>query len=758
MSLLDPSDPQELHIKKQAKIIEALMRRASRQKDLGPSAFLAFQSAIELQQQVDAQSRDLARATTELESERYERMRTRRALVEALSSMEEGFALFIDGQLNISNDLFSNLMPDISEKMDAGLLLEDFFLLLASSQHLKSTERPLSDMARELENSLGRDGVASVVLGLDGDRWYQLIAQYTETKNILILLTEITAIVRRNRSEKKTLIDRQADYLQAIFQHMSSGMCTFSADGQVMMHNPQFQKILNVPDRILSRGISLSELFSYMADQNLIRSDDAPKYTRWRDELDKKGWTRRRVSYGDGRVVEIHANLLPDGGFVVELMDVTLEARTTETLENRVAERTAELTRANDRLTNEYEEKARVEEQLRVAIERAEAAVSSKTRFLAAASHDLLQPINAAKLLLSTLQSLTRGGDLERIVERLEGSFSSAEQLLHSLLDISRLESAEPDQVSLVVVNLGEIMESVFADQALVAEQKQVALYMVSSSVHVRSDPVYLLRSLQNLVVNAIQYTEPGGRVLFGCRRAGDKVLLQVWDTGIGIETRDQGRILEEFTRAENVPVGTGMGLGLSVVDRACRLLGHGLSIRSDPGRGSVFSIEMKMVEGLALPREPEPPEMREDETPINYVILVVENNRDVLYGTTTWLEQRGARVLPARNAEDALTLVKEFGRPPDVIMADYELDFGETGLRVIQAIREETRTHVPAFLVTADRRDVLRQDANRCDVSTMIKPLKLSRLRPFIHWKVSQSEGPRHHLTSPKIAYESRQ
>ena len=178
-------------------------------------------------------------------------------------------------------------------------------------------------------------------------------------------------------------------------------------------------------------------------------------------------------------MLDVQVNGLPDGGFLVELKDVTLESRATEMLENRVLERTAELTHANARLTEQFEEKARVEEELRLAKERAEAAVSSKTRFLAAASHDLLQPINAAKLLISTLQEAAQDSHLSPMVDRLQRAFTSTEQLLHALLDISRLSSADPDAVTATEVDLGALMEGVFADQLPLSEFREVRLDVV---------------------------------------------------------------------------------------------------------------------------------------------------------------------------------------------------------------------------------------------------------------------------------------
>lgn len=740
--MLNPDDPLEIQISKQAKIIDALMRRANRQKDVGPSAFLAFQSAIELQQQVMEQSRDLERATTELESARFEREQTRKSLVKALSSMEEGFALFTDGELNLCNELFQAIFPDMSDLAGPGLTLGRFFLLVQNSPEFVSSDNGISNMLDTLERNCHTGMVSSDVIELSGERWYQLSAQYTSPQNVVILLTDITSVVRRNRDEKETLIDRQEDYLQAVFQNMSSGVCTFSSESQIMMHNARFREILNLPLSLLQGNVPVKTLLDLMRARGLIKAEDERRIGRWQHELKSRGWLRKRVRDGSDRVLDIQVNQLPDGGFLVELKDVTLEARATETLENRVMERTAELTHANAKLVQEYEEKARVEEALRIAKERAEAAVSSKTRFLAAASHDLLQPINAAKLMISTLLEITRETEFHEMMERLDGAFGSAEQLLHSLLDISRLETADPDTVSPTDVSLASMVAGIQGDQTLVAENKNVRLDVVPCSEIVNSDPVYLLRSIQNLVVNAIQYTEPGGRVLVGCRRRGDKVILQVWDTGIGIARKDQERVFEEFTRADNVQLGSGMGLGLSVVDRACRLLGHKLSLRSKPGIGSVFSIEMDRVAAGQSPFEPLDLLANTSDVPLDFIVLVIENDRDVLFGTTQWLEQNGASVLPARSPQEAIQFIRDIGMPPDIILADYQLDDGETGVNAIGQIREMTQTQVPAILITADRSEALRQDGLRHEISVMTKPVKLPRLRSLIIWKIGRAQN----------------
>ncbi|WP_116597772.1 ATP-binding response regulator [Primorskyibacter marinus] len=745
MDLIDPSEAPDIQVARQSKIIAALVRRATRQNEVGTTAYSAFQSAIELQAQVAAKTRDLERAATELESVQYDRERTRRNLDEALSAMGDGLALFTDKQLDICNDLFQHLLQDVSDQVVPGLGLTGYFSLLTQSAHVLSLDRRITsaDVAAP---------ALSVVIELTEDRWYRLNMERTSAGTRILLLTEITSIVRQNRIEKERLIDRQADYLQAVFENMTSGVCTFSSTGRVMMHNLPFRQLLGLPYGAVEKGMSLHSLLAFLTRRGVIEGATISMVEQWQARLLRSGRFRQRVRSVTDRVFDLQANMLPDGGFLVELKDVTLEARATEMLENRVQERTAELTRANARLTEQYDEKARVEEELRFAKERAEAAVSSKTRFLAAASHDLLQPINAAKLLIATLQQNTLGSPHAALTERLKGAFTSIEQLLHALLDISRLDSIEQDAVTARTLNLGNILQGVYEDQTPLAEQKGAKLVMVPCNHHVRSDPVYLLRSIQNLVVNAIQYTEPGGKVLFGCRRRGDKVELQVWDTGIGIGEEDQTRIFEEFARAGNVPVGSGVGLGLSIVERTCRHLGHRLWMSSELGVGSVFCIEMDRVGDSIGESEPVKAALSFGDVPLDHIALVVENDADVLFATTQTLQGWGASVLPAASTEEAVNFVRDLGMPPDIMLVDYQLDGADTGLRTIEAIRRETGTNVPAIMITADRRESLLRAGKRMDFTVMTKPLQLSRLRPLIEWKVQEHAAG----VQPKVGHDT--
>ncbi|MGB0661579.1 MAG: hybrid sensor histidine kinase/response regulator [Mangrovicoccus sp.] len=734
--MIDPTDPPEIQIEKQGKIINALLRRMNRQHDVGvgQSAYAAFQSAVSLQEQVWAKTRDLEKASHELEYLRFDRERSQKTLADALSVMEGGFALFTDGKLEVCNDLFKTLLPDFSDQICQGLTVGDYFDGLRSSSYVLNQDGRTREALAQAREMPPERMVLTFVVGLKGDRWFQFSLQRTSSDNQIILQTDISDIVRRARLEKDHLIDMHAHYLQAAFDHMSSGVCTFSNKGELQTHNERFQDLLGLPVKLVQPGTHFSDILEFIKTTYQIQITDLLDMRQWRQVLRTQGRIRKQLRHVSGRILGLLVHELPDRGFLVDISDVTLEVQATELLEQRVEERTAELTSANQRLLEQSERQARVEEQLRQAKELAEEAVSSKTRFLAAASHDLLQPANAAKLLLSTLADKARDSELIGIVQRLQGSFSSMESLLQAILDISRLDSTGAD-LSPSPVCLGPLMSSVIEDQAPLAAQKNVRLHVVPSSIWVHSDQRYLLRSIQNLVVNAIQYTETG-RVLLGCRRQGTDVVLQVWDTGVGISPEEQHEIFEEFKRAASAKNSPGMGLGLSIVDRTCRLLGHRLSVQSTMGQGSVFSITMNAVAqpDAAKPR-PEP-NWSDSGQELDVLALVVENDPDLLFATVQVLENWGASVFGTSSIKEALEVTREIGIPPDIILADFHLDDGETGVDAIRAVRSAARARIPAVMITADRGTELLQIGKALGFDVLTKPVELPRLRRLISAK----------------------
>ena len=746
--LIDRNQPLEIQVQKQARIIDALILRANRAHDFSGSAYTLFQSAVALQDKVWEKTKDLelaldtlGKASVDLETAEFARDQMQRNLADVLDMMDGGIALFTAGKLQICNDTFRALIPDIAARIAPGLTLDAYFEMLndsASAMLNHDLDMPAGE--RGQAQNVGPGG--SFVLALPHDRWFQVISRRTSSNSIALLQTEITGIVRKTRLEKDRLIDEQTHVLQAAFDNMTQGVCTFSAEGTLLIQNTAFGGLLNLPYPLRRKGTAFAQILEHVTRNRLLQVMGLQRnIEEMIRRLRRDGMLKDRLRQVDGRVLDLHVSMLPDGGFIVNIMDITVEIQTTELLEKRVQERTTELTRANLRLRQQYEAQAKVEDDLRIAKEEAEAAVSSKTRFLAAASHDLLQPINAAKLLISSLVESARDRSMQETVDRLDRAFNSIETLLHALLDISRLESTGTE-IALSEFEIDQILRHVSEDCAPLAAEKSLRLSVVPSGLRVKSDQHYLLRCVQNLVVNAIEYT-PKGRVLVGCRRRGDKAVLEVWDTGIGISRKDQKLIFKEFTRINNGPARPGMGLGLSIVERACRHLGHNVGVRSKPGAGSVFSLELPIAQGgsaAADVRSRIPPTQPFD---MDLIIVVVENDPDVLFATTQKLESWGASVLGAHGTREAVQLVREIGMPPDIILADYQLDDADNGIKSISALRDLVKSEIPAIVITADRGEWLLQEGRNHNFSVLTKPVHLSRLRPLIDWKTRAASPP---------------
>lgn len=750
--MIDSDEPLAVQVEKQARIIEALIRRADRGHEVGGSAFSLFQSAIALQAAVWEKTKDLevaldtlGRASSELERARRTQELMSRHLSDAMMAVEGGFALFSEDRLQVCNDFFRRLLPDVESLIVPGLGFEDYLDAVARSRFIVSADGGARPRAGRAAIQPRDRRYSSHLLGLRNDRWFQMSCRETSSGNIAILQTEITDLVRQNRREKDRLMDEHARFLQAAFDHMSLGVCTFSQEGALLVRNDRFGTLLGVPLSLLRKGTGFQRITEYIDRFEALRPHGTASGPSGVD-----GWARRlrrgqvvqeRFRRPDGVSLDIQVHPLPDSGFIVSLRDVTMEMeaaaarqRINETLERRVAERTKALTEANRLLRLHAIEQAAAEEAAREAKEAAEAAHASKTRFLAAASHDLLQPINAAKLYISTLKERVCDPAAADTVERISRSFASIESLLHALLDISRLDSPGAE-FNVTAFPLDAPLQSLAEDLAPLAVEKGLSLRVRPCNRWVRSDQRYLMRSVQNLVVNAIQYTERGG-VLVGCRVSGQKLRIEVWDTGIGIAEADRRRIFNEFTRIEKGRGSSGMGLGLSIVDRACRHLGHRVGLRSVPGKGSVFSIELPLAAAELAEVLPLQPSEAPPQGALDRIVMLVENDPDVLHATVQKLDGWGASVLPTDSTRGALDLMAGLGTAPDIILADYQLDDGDDGVATIRALREAAGTDIPAIIITANRSKSLLQLGERMNFSVMTKPVQLARLRALIDWK----------------------
>ena len=397
-----------------------------------------------------------------------------------------------------------------------------------------------------------------------------------------------------------------------------------------------------------------------------------------------------------------------------------------ETERNRYQALSLRLQQLNDELERRVSERT---EELREARDAAQAANLSKDKYLAAASHDLLQPLNAARLLISTLRERDLPSAEKGLVERTHQALEGAEDLLTDLLDISRLDQAaiKPD---FDVYRLEEVLAPLASEFQPVAEAAGLGLSLRCGRFAVRTDLRLLTRILRNLLSNACRYTEQG-RVLLGARRRGQHLRIEVWDTGRGIAADQLQAIFLEFNQLEvgRAAERKGVGLGLAIVERIARILDSSVQVRSTPGRGSVFSILVPLAE---RPPAPSPvPQPRLGNPLPGRRLLVLDNEPDILRSMADLLGQWGCTVVTATDEAAAVTALA--GQAPELIIADYHLDHGVTGCEVAKRLREHYGLTIPVVVITAERSDQCRRQLQRLGAPLLNKPVKAGKLRAVL-------------------------
>lgn len=523
-----------------------------------------------------------------------------------------------------------------------------------------------------------------------------------------------------------------------LFEHAVHGIFQASLTEGLRTANPALARMLGYdnPQQVLW---DFSDLATHLfvggaAELELIRAVlvHEPGLFGYETQLRRK----------DGSIIDVLMNLLlkPDEaglfeGFVADISErkhaqQRLQAMN-EQLEQRVSARTAELELANLELQQQIIARELTEQALREARDAAEEASHSKDKYLAAASHDLLQPLNAARLLISTLRERSLPAAEKYLVERSHLALEGAEDLLTDLLDIARLDQAaiRPD---IEVYSLAELLGPLASEFQPVAEAAGLALRTRIPNYSLRTDLRLLTRILRNFLSNACRYTERGG-MLLGVRKRGEFLWVQVCDSGRGIAEDQLPNIFLEFNQLNvgRAAERKGVGLGLAIVERIAGILDCPIEVRSQLGRGSVFSIRIP----LAAAREPQAvvPALRAtlvDPLP-GRRLLVLDNELSILHSMSALLQQWGCEVLTAMDHDEALQVLE--GRAPDIILADFHLDHGVTGCQVVQALREHFDQPLAAVMITADRSDQYRGDLQRLGMPLLNKPVKPGKLRAVL-------------------------
>src|SRR5690349_2576660 len=521
------------------------------------------------------------------------------------------------------------------------------------------------------------------------------------------------------------------EILQTALNHVRQGIAVFDADLQLINSNRHFGDILVLPPHLVQLGIPLTEILEYMGAVGPPEAGDAETLLQKRLAAYTSEGEPYLERFPDRHtVIEVRTNRMPGSGFVITFSDVTpsFEAaealeRANATLEKRVRDRTEELTRLNSELA--------------LAKSAAEDANNSKTRFLAAASHDILQPLNAARLYVTSLVEKSSGGDDSKLAENIDDSLEAIEEILGALLDISRLDAGAMTP-SISSFKMADLMRSLEIEFTPIARAKGLELIIVQCSLPVQSDRALLRRLLQNFISNAIKYT-PRGRVLVGCRRRGQSLQIGVYDTGVGIPALKRGEIFKEFHRLEQgARIARGLGLGLSIVERLARVLNHGIAIDSVASGGSVFSVTVPVAEAInhtaavlstTAPRAPMS----------GALIVCIENDAAILDGMKTLLTAWDAKVIAVTDPEAAIAAMEEVGGAVTGLLVDYHLDRGN-GVAAIREIRRRFGENIPATLITADRSPNVRAAAREENIAILNKPVKPASLRAVLgQWRTQQ-------------------
>ncbi len=527
-----------------------------------------------------------------------------------------------------------------------------------------------------------------------------------------------------------------ASSLRQAIDHIPQGIAVFDARLHLVTSNSRYNTLLALPMPLTRPGTPLFDIALFLGDRGDLGEGDAARLAIERINLLTAAPTTVTQRLGSGgQVLEFHSSRLPDGGLVISFSDVTARVRAegelagmNQSLEERVEERTAALTRVNAEL-----ESARA---------KADASNHDKTRFLAAASHDLLQPLNAARLYTSTLIERAKSTGLADLANSIEASLTAVEDIMGALLDISRIDSGALRPAPAAVAGR-DLLKKIEVEFGPMARERNISLRIVATDATVLVDRMLVGRIVQNLVSNAIKYTQPGGKVLVGLRRRGNRMRLDVIDTGIGFN-KDQHRLLfAEFSRLERgARMAQGLGLGLSIVQRLVTALGLTLELDSREGHGSRFSLFLPATRTIRAEPEASPAPTETSFGTLDLKVLCVDNERAIIEAMEGLLRHWGCDVRSALSLKqiDRERLLE--GWYPDLVLMDYHLD-QTSGLDAIEWLRHNVGGHLPAALVTADRSPAVRALAEERGIAVVTKPVKPAALRAAISGLANQSRSP---------------
>ncbi|TKB58649.1 hybrid sensor histidine kinase/response regulator [Ferrimonas aestuarii] len=542
-----------------------------------------------------------------------------------------------------------------------------------------------------------------------------------------IALNEVVELMEEVSSQRSAA---SAQLLKSAIENASEGISVTDNQFRLVAWNQRYLDLFQYPQALIYPGCPVADLIAHNLSHSLDDQEEIQRQVAKRLQflrLGSRHSSERQLN--DGTVIRIEGNPMPDGGFVMLFSDITAyrEAQALLTaknldLESLVSERTQNLAKANEQL-------ARSNAKLAQAREQAEQAHRQKSRYLKACSHDLMQPLSAAKLFSAALMENQQLPSSVRVqLKQIDHSLKVANDLLVDLNEVSRINSGNV-MPKITAFPVAELLDSLHQEFAATAHEHGVRLEYIPSSLWIRSDKALLRRILQNLLSNACRYAS-GSRILLGCRH-GALVRIQVVDTGPGIPKEKQDWVFGQFNRLEHSSHGTGLGLGLglNIAQSLAQLMGHELSLNSQEGKGCCFSVSMAATE----------PELRLPSQPIQTTslegvqVLCVDNDPNILAGMEKLLSQWQCQVIRATCLSQARRKLAQRHFECDIMLVDYQLDNGEDGLSLMQALNKQAGRQIPGILISATTDAQLQERAKQAGFGYLKKLIKPITLRAMI-------------------------
>ena len=570
----------------------------------------------------------------------------------------------------------------------------------------------------------------SGVLGSASTRMVMKAAAYTQDKSEELPLEDVVSIV----DEANQLFEFNRELLQAGVENIEQGISVVDADMHLVAWNQRYIELLDYPANFVVAGKPIAQLLQFNAERGVINGENIDAMINRRIAHMRQGHSHHfQRLMPNGVVLEIRGQAMPGGGFVSTFSDITAHIEAEKSLQ-----------KANDNLEKRVEERTKA---LVKAKAEADVANRSKSRFLAAASHDLMQPFNALTLFTSLLSEKTKGSELEVMTNNISDSLVAAEALLADLVEISKLDSGS-HQVNKTLFPLTDLLTPLQQEFTIIAANKGIDFHFQASSCYLESDKNLLRRIIQNLLSNAFNYSrqqQNKSKVLCGIRRAGDFIRIEVWDNGLGIAKDKQQLIFKEFERLNpEQQEQSGLGLGLAICERIAFLLQTPISLRSTVGKGTCFSVKVPRLKNEKLSvflktqfkSENNTQPMRNHKNQTEFTeknILIIDNDPLVLKAMLALLESWHFKVFAARDLESTNQLFTNLSFKPALVIADYFLDGGKNGVDLVQQLQEQKHWKVPCIINSADPSEMVRQHTSDARFYFLRKPLKPLALRKLL-------------------------